>query len=186
MRRAIRPNFACVVWSLLWSLLFLLAASAWVYSHFRFHAAARIGSSTIFVFAITTGQLDWVGEIYFQDQGRRAWWEYESLDRTRDNLERFARFDHDYDFAGWRFGYAKMWQPGYGGIIGVPFWFLTAVFGLMAARAIRQARGANREVANRCRVCGYDLRATPDQCPECGARPVKSFEPTSASAQPVP
>jgi hypothetical protein len=50
----------------------------------------------------------------------------------------------------------------------IPLWLPAAVFGLLpAARLYR--RVCPRYGEGRCRGCGYDLRATPERCPECGA-----------------
>ena len=50
----------------------------------------------------------------------------------------------------------------------VQLWFLAALFGSgPAVRAIRVLR-RRRIRPGFCPACGYDLRATPDRCPECG------------------
>ena len=56
----------------------------------------------------------------------------------------------------------------------VPWWFLVLATALLPARwAVRFGREVLRRrrenARGRCRHCGYDLRATPTQCPECGA-----------------
>ncbi len=61
----------------------------------------------------------------------------------------------------------------------VPHWFIvlaTAVLPLLwATRHIRRSRmSACRAEAGLCLTCGYDLRGTPDRCPECGAVPAGS------------
>lgn len=49
----------------------------------------------------------------------------------------------------------------------VPYWFLLTIFSAWPLyRAIRWRRGRCRPGV--CRQCGYDLRATPNRCPECG------------------
>ena len=52
----------------------------------------------------------------------------------------------------------------------VPLWFIaTAAAGLPLVRGAALLRNRRRTGHGLCPDCGYDLRATPDTCPECGA-----------------
>jgi hypothetical protein len=59
-----------------------------------------------------------------------------------------------------------------GGVL-VPLWSLTSLLAVPPAlwltlkvrRRLQRREGRER---GRCRSCGYDLRATPNRCPECG------------------
>jgi hypothetical protein len=59
-------------------------------------------------------------------------------------------------------------------ILRVPMWMIVTVLAVLpAARAARLLRHRRRARDGACVRCGYDLRATPQRCPECGweARP---------------
>ena len=60
-------------------------------------------------------------------------------------------------------------KSGFG--VAVPHWFLSAVFLVCLGVRIKRSKqrlSRWRRMHRVCVSCGYDLRATPDCCPECG------------------
>jgi hypothetical protein len=58
----------------------------------------------------------------------------------------------------------------------VPMWLISVLLGLLPLAALLRL-GSRRSGVGRCEHCGYDLRATPDRCPECGTASVKMAAP---------
>jgi hypothetical protein len=51
----------------------------------------------------------------------------------------------------------------------IPDWALVLCLGFLPARrAAAFFKNRRRVLEGHCKACGYDLRATPDRCPECG------------------
>jgi hypothetical protein len=68
--------------------------------------------------------------------------------------------------------FIEVGQPMWVWLCQVPYWMLAVVSGVMPIwMAIQYATGRRHRKPDRCRRCGYDLRATPDRCPECGTIP---------------
>jgi hypothetical protein len=87
----------------------------------------------------------------------------------------FARLTYDDPFAAWGSSEgqpvsrtSEFWI--------VPWW--AVLFGLCLLPAARGSLALTRRLRHdhpgRCRQCGYDLRATPERCPECGTIPAKA------------
>jgi hypothetical protein len=56
-----------------------------------------------------------------------------------------------------------------------PHWFFALILSLPpGVTLLRRVRRRVRLAADRCASCGYDLRATPQCCPECGAVPART------------
>ena len=56
-------------------------------------------------------------------------------------------------------------------VVRFPYWVLVLVFAVAPALFTRKWRRRMRLSGNLCSSCGYDIRASPDRCPECGTVP---------------
>lgn len=63
-------------------------------------------------------------------------------------------------------------SPDYHFAFGTPYYYLVVLAAAVPGiRGIRSLRQRYQNTPGFCTSCGYDLRATPVRCPECGTEP---------------
>ncbi|HUR53988.1 MAG TPA: hypothetical protein VMZ71_07645 [Gemmataceae bacterium] len=146
----------------------LWVQSYWVDAFARYAAgdAPPGGGSTGWAIAAatSTGGLD----VYYHPapSGVAAGFTYSTDDTASPDYA--SPFGTHHRFAGLRFTLNPR-SPGEWSAY-VPFGYVVALFAATPlVRGYRRYRRGSRRRPGHCAKCGYDLRATPSRCPECGA-----------------
>jgi hypothetical protein len=171
MQRLFRILFGVLAWVSL--LLCLGTAAIWIGSFWKTqfvgwsdhrHAYGALSMSGLLRFE----HFNYPGDLGFQ------YIRYDSppggLRSEIDSRDRRGGFLKNLGFASARIDYTldgkQVRQALY-----MPHWFVAALFGFMPAIMFWELLRRRPLAPGSCAACGYDLRATPDRCPECGAIP---------------
>jgi hypothetical protein len=150
-------------------LLCLATVGLWVRSYWRLDGLVHIsihGTSGEFRIESIHGELKttvW----HWPRPGSVPGWRYYTVSHPRNYAAESLNWPA-VSFPGFRYQTFSGRGISYRGIF-FPHWFLALLFAIlpmMRLRAILRTRRRHR--AGLCEHCGYDLRATPDRCPECG------------------
>ena len=167
-------------------LLCVAAVGMWVRSYTRSEWLVRDAERTSLRFASHPGtfhiHVQWgvTSAVPRKDPASRAEWWYDTYEPSPYFIKERQNGDTFYfsrgRFVVWKAVAApaspgrKGWAcPNYG--TPAPYWLLVALAGALPAwrggRWLLRRRRAGRP--GHCAHCNYDLRATPERCPECGA-----------------
>jgi hypothetical protein len=96
-------------------------------------------------------------------EGQRLWLEHESWHGFSLTTDDFANLRRQYG----------TWHRA-----SAPYWFAVLCLGFLPLARLFHRHRLRKVPVGHCPTCGYDLRATPDRCPECG-----EFPPTAILAR---
>jgi hypothetical protein len=99
------------------------------------------------------------------DDGLSGKFEYQSLEPNRSNIGLAGYSDWHWRMGMNKFGFVAEKNGSF--MAEVPFCVVVAAFAVLPSSWIWWRRKSHRG-PGQCVVCGYDLRATPQRCPECG------------------
>jgi hypothetical protein len=156
--------------------LCVATGTLWVRSHFGYIGLEGVSPSSMYTVGAVHGEfcVDALHCDYpmFSPPNSPAKWEVQRL----PSLD--ARADIGIWFptargpvAGFFFAHSADGQPVRKTIVLVPLMAAACVFLMIPLVALGCWRRRRRASNGVCRACGYDLRATPDRCPECGTVP---------------
>jgi hypothetical protein len=108
-------------------------------------------------------------EVHFNHANRPRWFSRDAAHSSAQALSLWNRLGfivlYKVQSASW---------GGYMSLVSIPAWFLVLTFSALPLARLREGyRLWLRRRSHLCVNCGYDLRATPDRCPECGTIPPK-------------
>ena len=100
---------------------------------------------------------------------RRAWWSYARLDPTGRTFQQAPSEKPSLlNWLGFAYGW-RIFTDGRVVAVVVPMWVPVILLSVYpAVRGWHAFRGRKRFREGLCPKCGYDLRESPEKCPECG------------------
>jgi len=137
----------------------------WLKADHAFVSAGRIG-----FLHFRRVETDWWANN--RPSSKRGGWFIRQRNEPYDPIGDFQRRKSLFDVAGFSFTNNKSVDSAERltvQAVEVPLWFLALLSAIVPVRyLLHRARCA----PGKCQVCGYDLRATPERCPECGMETV--------------